>query len=233
MAKRKPLPKFNTPIGVARYPHLNKPDTKFDAEGKYKCDLILDGNAAATKELITYLEGLRDERFEAEETKKGVKKIAMAVYEDELDDAGDETGNVIIKTSLNAVGKNKATGETWTNEPKLFDSQGNPLPSDVQVWSGSKLIVAGTAGSYAMTSEVLNESTGKTKKIVKVGISLKCRGVQVVELVSGGGQTADSFGFGKQSGGYQAPAARAGLGQQDESEEQGGESEDDGDDDEF
>lgn len=232
MAKRAPLPKFNTPEGIARYPHLNKPDTRFDDDGVYKCDLILPGSDDATVELVEYLEGLRNARFNEESPKKGTKKIKAPVFEDELDDAGDETGNIIIKTKLNAIGRNKKTKEEWTNEPKLFDSAGNPLASDVQVWSGSRLIVAGTVSAYAMVVESINEKTGKTKKFLKVGVSLKCRGVQVIDLVSGAGQTADSFGFGNSGGGYVGAASEAGLGNQPEAPADDND-EDEGDEDEF
>lgn len=201
MAKRKPLPKYNTPIGVAKYPHLNKPDTRFDDDGVYKCDLIVPEDEAA--ELVEYLEGLRDDFFETLDAKKQKQYTKAPVCEAELDDAGDETGNVIFKTKLNAVGRNDK-GDEWHNEPKLFDSFGNPVDREaVQIWSGSKLIVAGVVRTYAM---------GSTKK---VGVSLKCDGVQIVELVTGGQATADSFGFKPQGNGFAftqdepAPAAES------------------------
>ena len=231
--KRPPLPKFNTPVGVGRYPHLNSPDTRFDDEGVYKCDLLLPVEADDTQEMITYLEGIRDERYKAEkaDAKKGKKFSKAAVFELELDDAGDETGNLILKTKLNAIGRNKAKDEEWTNEPRLFDSNGNPIPSETQIWSGSKLIIAGTVNSYAMTNTVIVEKKGKQtkKKITSVGVSLKCKGVQVLELVTGGEATAESFGFGAHSDGYQTEAAKAGLGND---EPEGGDS-DEGDEEDF
>ena len=231
--KRPPLPKFNTPVGVARYPHLNNPDTRFDADGVYKCDLIVKFNKAA-KELIKYLEGIRDKRFKAEkkDAKKGKKFTKADVYSMELDDAGDETGNIILKTKLDAIGRNKDKGKEWKNSPKLFDSTGEPLASDVQIWSGSKLIIAGTVNSYAMTNKVLVEKDGKTteKKITSVGVSLKCKGVQVLELVTGGDATAESFGFGQHEDGYQTEASKAGLKSEETRAEEEGEG---GDEDEF
>jgi len=240
--KRPPLPKFNTPVGVARYPHLNKPDTRFDDEGMYKCDLILDAEEAPVTELVDYLTGIRDERFKAEkkQAKKDGKKKKFSkapIFELDLDEAGDETGKIILKTKLNAVGHNKAKDETWTNEPRLFDSNGNPLSPEVQVWSGSKLIIAGTVNSYAMVNKVLVEKPDGTtveKKITSVGVSLKCKGVQVIELVTGGEATAESFGFGNVAGGYESDAAKVGLGNQDEGDEgDDGDDDDDGDEDDF
>lgn len=210
MAKRKPLPKYNTPIGVARYPHLNKPDTRFDDDGVYKCDLIVPADEA--QELIEYLEGIRDEFFDSLDAKKRKQYSKAPVFEEELDEAGDETGNVIIKTKLNAVGRNDK-GDEWTNEPKLFDAFGNPVDREsVQIWSGSKLIIAGAVRTYAM---------GSTKM---VGVSLKCDGVQIVKLVTGGQATAETFGFGAVDGGFQfsddeEPEAEAPAGDTEEDEE--------------
>lgn len=212
MAKRKPLPKYNTPIGVARYPHLNKPDTRFDDDGVYKCDLIVPEEDAA--ELIEYLEGLRDERFEELDAKKKKQYSKAPVCEPELDDEGEETGNVIFKTKLNAVGRNDK-GEEWSNEPKLFDSFGNPVDRDaVQIWSGSKLIIAGVVRTYAM---------GSTKS---VGVSLKCDGVQIVELVTGGQATAETFGFKAQGNGFQFSGDDAAPADADDGDDDAGDDED-------
>lgn len=38
--------KYRTPAGIFSYPHLNKPDTKFDKEGKYHVDLLLSKDKA-------------------------------------------------------------------------------------------------------------------------------------------------------------------------------------------
>ena len=212
MAKRKPLPKYNTPIGVARYPHLNKPDTRFDDDGVYKCDLIVPADEAA--ELIAYLEGLRDAAYDELDAKKRKQYSKAPVCEEELDDAGDETGNVIFKTKLNAVGRNDK-GEEWHNEPKLFDSFGNPVDREsVQIWSGSKLIIAGVVRAYAM---------GSTKT---VGVSLKCDGVQIVELVTGGQATAESFGFKPQGSGFKFAASETPTAESDEDDDDGEDDED-------
>ena len=51
---KKPKINFQTPVGVAKYPHLNKPDTAFDAEGKYKAELLVSQDEA--KPLIKLIE---------------------------------------------------------------------------------------------------------------------------------------------------------------------------------
>lgn len=212
MAKRKPLPKYNTPVGVARYPHLNKPDTRFDDDGVYKCDLIVPEDEAA--ELIEYLEGIRDEKFQELDVKKQKQYSKAPVCEAELNDEGEETGNVIFKTKLKAVGRNDK-GEEWKNEPKLFDSFGRPVDRDeVQIWSGSKLIIAGTVMPYAM---------GSTKT---VGVSLKCAGVQIIELVTGGSATAETFGFKTQGNGFAFSATESAPADADDGDDDGEDDED-------
>lgn len=209
MAKQKgpKRPTFTTPVGDARFPHLNKPDTRFNAAGDYKCDVRLLADDAAP--LIEQLEAIRDKFLEEWKESDAHKPKLDTVEIDEVytvdrDDEGNETGYVIIKTKLNATGEDKKTGETWTNEPKLFDAEGEPMPKSVQIWSGSKVIVAGTVNTYAFVKK-LDKKSGKRE--IAVGVSLKCRGVQVIKLVSGGGQTAESFGFRKQAG-YKAPSAQ-------------------------
>jgi len=64
MAKRAPSPKYNTPAGTLRYPHLTKPDTRFKDEGGYKADVSLDGGDPAVLELVEYLTGLRDAAYD-------------------------------------------------------------------------------------------------------------------------------------------------------------------------
>jgi hypothetical protein len=212
--KKVKRPTYTTPVGIARYPHLNKADTRFNADGDYKCDVRLVADDAATTALIERLETLRDEKlaeFEANEKKAKDKIEVASVFTTEFDDEGNETGYVIIKTKLNATGKDKK-GEVFTNEPKLFDAESNVMPKSVQIWSGSKVIVAGTVNTYAFVKKMDKKSGARE---IEVGVSLKCRGVQVIELVSGGGQTAESFGFKKQAG-YKAPAAAAGIGSNDD-----------------
>lgn len=220
--KRAPLKKFNTPVGVASYPHLSKPDTKFNDEGDYKCDVILDPKDAV--ELVAYLEEVRDAYVKTVKVPKKAKLVVAPVFRKELDDTEEPTGNIIIATKLRAGGTRKDKS-VWTEQPALFDSDGNPLV-DVDVWSGSKVIVAGTVKPYDMVVESF-DAEGNAMKFVKVGVSLACRGVQVVELVSSGNKTAASFGFGKVEGGYKTAAAQAGLGVGDNEESDSSEEESD------
>lgn len=191
--------KFITPPGIAKFPALTVPDTKFNALGVYKTGLIVDATAA--QPLIDTLTALRDAYLadQIEEATPPIKVKLKAytvkdVCEVELDDAGEETGNVIFNLKLNAQIQTK-TGEMFTQTPKLFDSSNKPVaPEGLKLWGGSKISIAGEVIPYAMASS-------KT-----IGVSLRLKAVQIISLSSGGDSSGDAYGFGETEGGFAAPA---------------------------
>ena len=60
-----PSKTITTPAGVARYPHLNRPDTKFDEIGVYKVNLELTAEEA--EPFISQVEALLAEFFPKED----------------------------------------------------------------------------------------------------------------------------------------------------------------------
>lgn len=172
--------RINTPVGEAVYPHLNSKDTKFVAEGEYHTKLRVVAEDA--EGLVEKLEEIRDE-FVAEQIKEDAKKkkwTIAPVVEEELDDEGEETGKVILKTKLKAHVTTK-DGKEWDQEPAIFDS-GNTRVEDIsklRIFGGSKLRLNCDVVPYAMSS---------TKTF---GVSLRLRAVQIVELVQGGGSPFD------------------------------------------
>lgn len=190
MSEKIKLEKFVTPEGVAVYPHLVRPDTKFDSDGVYTVQLAIEAGAAA--DFILQLETARD-RFSDEFADENVKNKAKikkatvaAVYEDEIDDEGEETGRVLIRAKQKALIRGR-DGTEYVKTVKLFDAANNRItPSSL--WGGSRLILAGVLIPYYMAS---------TKE---VGVSLRLGAAQVLELVEGDGGNAESFGFGEQDG---------------------------------
>ena len=88
------------------------------------------------------------------------------------------------------------TGQAWTQKPKVFDSKGTPLAKDILVWGGTTMKVAYEVIPYS------NNMLGS-------GVSLRLKAVQVHELVSGGGASADSYGFKEETNGYVAEAVES------------------------
>lgn len=169
---------FVTPKGVAVWPSLNNPDTKFVAEGEYHTKLRVPAEEAAS--FIQQLEGIR-EAYLADAIRRDpkVKQYKMAdLYEEEVDDQGDLTGNYLFKFKQKAVIQTRS-GSTINMKVALFDSQ--KKPTNVTIGGGSTLRIAGAAIGYAMPSTKM------------VGLSLRPNAVQIIQLSSGGSASADAF----------------------------------------
>lgn len=172
------MTKFVTPKGVAVWPHLNTPDTKFVTEGEYHTKLRIPADEA--QPLIQQLEDIRSEYLkEAIRKDPKVKQFKMAdLYEEEVDDQGDLTGNYLFKFKQKAVINTRA-GTTLKMKVALFDSQKEP--TDAQIGGGSVIRVAATAIGYAMPSTKM------------VGLSLRPSAIQIIELSSVAGSAANDF----------------------------------------
>jgi hypothetical protein len=185
MSKKPKLPRYVTPMGVAQYPYLTKPDTKFNPDGEYKVNLEIPAEEAS--EIMSFLdEQLEASVAKAKEENKGKKiKEGDAPYS-----VNEDTGKVTLKFKLKAKVTTKS-GDEWEQKVAVFDAKGTPVTKTPNIGGGSKMKV-----SY----EVIPFYTS----LVGAGISLRMRAVQVIELVEfSGGASADSFGFGKEDG-YEA-----------------------------
>lgn len=184
MSKEK-KPRFTTPKGVAQYPYLNKPDTKFNPDGEYKCKLEISDPAEVAK-LVAFLDEQVEKAVELAKKENPGKKIKVgdAPYE-----VNDETGKGVFSFKLKAKVTPKK-GDPFEQRPAIFDAKGKPL-QDVNVGGGSKVKIA---------YEVVPFYTS----LVGASISLRMKAVQVIDLVEfSGGASADSYGFGEEEG-YEA-----------------------------
>lgn len=168
--------RLSTPVGIAVYPRLQRPDTKFDELGQYKADISVPKAEAAP--LMKVLQ----EAHKAH-TGKPAKANENTMWFMETDDAGEETGNVIFKLRIkNRLNKK---GELWDRRPKQFDAALKPI--DVNPWGGTKMVVS---------FDVYEWTSGDKK-----GISLQPVGVQIIELVTGtGGADPSAMGFAARDG---------------------------------
>ncbi len=164
---------ITTPAGIARYPHLNRPDTKFDDVGVYKVNLELSAEDA--EPFLKQVESLLAEFIAAKkvELKKDKLKLHAAPWE-------ENDGQVQLKLKVKALGKDKA-GETYSRAPKLFNAAGEVITDNIG--GGSKLKVA--VVPYCWYTGTLG-----------AGITLQPKAVQVLDLVTwGDGGSAVSYGF--------------------------------------
>jgi len=88
-----------TPTGVAMYPWLTKPDTKFNEDGEYKVNLVLSKEDA--KPLLKVINSVFEDNLKSEIKKQKTKDIKTAnpPYSEQFDDDGKPTGNLFL--SLN------------------------------------------------------------------------------------------------------------------------------------
>ena len=165
---------FTTAKGVAYYPYISAPDTKFDEQGHYKVNLCLSKEDAAP--VLDIIKGTVKEGIVAlKKDKPNLEtKQAPLPFHDELDDDGNPTGNVIVKFKSKAAYK-----------PAVFDSKGNMMAKS-NIYGGSELKVNGSVAFFHTP-------------MIGAGVTLRLRAVQVIQYVEGT-VGASKFGFGEEEG---------------------------------
>jgi len=168
-----PSKTITTPVGIARYPHLNRPDTKYKQEGEFKVNLEMSSEDA--EPFIKQIEAIFSE-FVADK-KRELKKDKLKLH-----DAPwlENDGQTILKLRVKAVGKNKE-GETFSRAPKLFNASGNVITDNIG--GGSKLQAAVVPYCWYTAS-------------LGAGITLQPKAIMVHDLVTwGDGGSASAYGF--------------------------------------
>jgi hypothetical protein len=181
--------------GKAAWAKVFEPDTKFNPLGDYSINIQMTEADAAP--MCEKLEGLIQETF-----KKAVKEkpplknslttqdVMSVVYDRET---GDPTGDVEFKFKLKAKVQ-KRDGSWYEQEPVVLDAKKTPLTGDTLIGNGSRVKVAFEPIPYVMQS---------TKK---VGVSLRLKAVQVIDLVEYGNSATSVF---DEEDGFVAPSANA------------------------
>ena len=120
----------NTKISVTGsfiYPHLTRPDVRFNADGEYKLTLKV-GKQDASEMLKEFDKALEASLADAEKKVKGKNvKEAPKPYAVEGD-------NVFFKFKMKASGTNGKTKERFTQRPTLFDAKKRPITNGTVVW---------------------------------------------------------------------------------------------------
>lgn len=209
--KRPALEKITTPTGVLVFPKLNAPDTGpwVGAKPIYQARIKLSAEESApliarfeaavkvlansTKAALT--QAMNDatdpkEKVKAKEKRKALKLMTDLCYKAAVDDQGDETGEFVFSFKMNST-YTDAKGVIKSLSPDLFDAKGKPFDRAVDIWGGSTAKVAGELNPFVSPK-------------MEVGMSLRLKAVQIIQLRTSGGRNADAFGFGQEDG-YEAP----------------------------
>jgi hypothetical protein len=189
-AKRKKILNV-TPIGLAVWPHLHSPDTKFDKDGVYRVQLAYGATSPEATKLVSQINAWVASAIEAEnkrlvEDGKKAKaasafKRADLPYKMELNDEGEETGRMLFNFKLKAKGKTRE-GEVFERKVALYLKGGAPLPKDKKIGGGSQLQVSYEANPFY---------TGG----LGAGVSLRMEAVMVHDLVEWAQRDASGYGF--------------------------------------
>ena len=180
-----------TPIGLAVWPHLHSPDTKFDKDGVYRVQLAYPDTSAEAKQLVAQIDAWVEKAIENENKQrledgkkvlvgKSVKRADLP-YKMELNDEGEETGRMLFNFKLKAKGKTRE-GEVFERRVALYMKGGAPLPKDKKIGGGSMLQVSYEPNPFY---------TGG----LGAGVSLRMEAVMVHELVEWAQRDASGYGF--------------------------------------
>lgn len=167
--------------GKSLWTKVFEPDTRFVPEGEYSTQVVVPEAEAAS--VCEQLEALANNEFNkaVKDNPKLKNVLSMRpVVEPEYDEAGNETGNVVFKTKLKARIKSRK-GETYSQSVSVVDAKKKPMNGDQMVGNGSTIKVAVEPVPYVMQS---------TKQ---VGVSLRLKALQVIELVEYGSPSTDSI----------------------------------------
>lgn len=176
MAKQKKI-EILSPKGVAVFPRLKTPDTKFDELGSYNVTLAVEKDKA--QPLIKQLQEIHKENFG-----KAAPVSGNSMFQPEVDkETGEETGRILFKfrAANKEIKKGKRAGEIWDRQPTLRDAKGHRIEEYPDIGGGSVL-------------KVYFEVYVRGPETPKPGISLQPLQVQLIELVEyKGGQDENPF----------------------------------------
>jgi len=180
---------FTSPVGEAVFPWITKADTTYTPEGVFKTDLSVPFEQA--QEFIAKLEKARSDFIASLPVGKQTALAPRPVYTDEYtrpeypEEAKDE--------------EKKAIREAWVGEPTgnvLFrfklkahvntdDGGFDQAPVVVDAATGEKIGEAVFGGSIVRVRGQIVPYTNNAA--ATVGVTLRMKAVQVIEIVTGGG----------------------------------------------
>jgi len=213
------------PKGEFRFPNLQEAD-RYDetANWQYKTDVIFN-DPNEVQDVIERIDALHEEITEktkkANPKKKNKIEKADPPYEYELDDEGNETGRVILKTRQNLYIRDPKSGKNKEISVPLFDAKGKKIDKFLNLGNG-------TVGRVRV--ELAPMAVGQ-----KCYVKLRLKAAQIIEIVQfGAGDDPEAFGFGAEDEGFDADeveeAERPSSGGDGDGEDASGDDPEDGDD---
>ncbi len=173
-----------TPKGSFHWAHVGTPDTTFKAEGQFHVKLQLAGQEA--EDMRNAVDTAHANwKSEVNKTKGQKAYQEFLPYKVVLGDDGMESG-IQFHFKMKASGVNSRTGQAFTQRPMVVGPDKTPLPTNIKIANGSTGKVAYEMAPYQFGSGL--------------GIQLRLRGVQVLNLIEWNGDSADDSMFSVEDG---------------------------------
>lgn len=187
--------KMTSPIGVARFPKLNSPDTKFKEEGEYSVLLQLSKDSPENQNFINDLSKIFETNYKTVSAENRGKKIKRMdpPWKDAVDRDGNDMNCWDLRIKMPASYNSKSDNKKVEMRPAIFDAKLNPTKAEVG--GGSKIRVNFEVSPFYVPA-------------LGAGLSLRLRAVQVLELSRRGERSGGDYGF-AQSEGFEEIAAQA------------------------
>ena len=173
---------ITTPVGVFKFPILQKPSDKFTpGKPKYECKITFAPDEC--KDFVKQLEGLWNENLKFQAALAGGKKLKVSTkpWRDEKDKDGNPTGRTEVSAKTNAQYQDKS-GATINKRIKLFEADGKPFERADWISSGTK-------------GRLQFMACGYNSPALGAGLTFRLNAAQIIDLVAGGGGTAETYGF--------------------------------------
>lgn len=115
-----------SPESEAYFPYLQKPDTKFDAKGKFTVSLLLDPAVPEHKKFLDEIEAVAKAQFGTG---------ATLPIRDHVDRDGNLTGKKLVKAAS-------------VYQPKVYDSANQPWNGTQKIGGGSRIRISAQLNVY-------------------------------------------------------------------------------------
>jgi len=172
-----------TPVGVASFPKLTRPDYKYKPkEGEFSVKLILTPEEAEPykAEFVAHYKELYKEEC-GRQGKKKLKTSQHSPFNPEVDQQDNETGNIAVTFKMKHKIYNREGEFVFEQRPTVFDKHGKP--SEANVGYGAKLQISAELKPWYVPS-------------LGFGITLVPKAVIVREEGSGGFNPSDASAYG-------------------------------------
>ena len=168
-----------TPKGKMMWAYLHKPDTQFDSNGVFHVKLQLANGSSDDLRKAIMREHKANKKEAMARNPKRTSFREFLPFKEILNDEGLADGYE-FQFKLKALATNSKTGQEFTQRPVVVGPDKMPVPSDVTIGNGS-------VGKIAF--EAIPYFTGNN-----IGVSLRLRGVQVLELVEYRAEGTENLG---------------------------------------